>query len=136
MGFLVSQHGQLCAIPRPPFLSLSPWRAFEVEVTLARYHMKTRQNRCDTPLCDTISTGCCALVGVSRTGPRSTPHFWTSPEILGKLRVIFPISFDLQSLLPLCAKLRDELGMRIAKKHDPFQAGHFLFSCVFGGLIG
>ena len=32
MGFLVSQHGQLGAIPPPPFLSDSPWRACEVEV--------------------------------------------------------------------------------------------------------
>ena len=32
MGFLVSQHGQLGAIPPPSFLSVSPWRAYEVEV--------------------------------------------------------------------------------------------------------
>ena len=54
MGFLVSQHGELGAIPPPPFLSVSPWRACEVEVryppfkrgisaTLARYPMKTRE---------------------------------------------------------------------------------------------
>ena len=35
MGFLVSQHGELGAIPPPLFLSVSPWRACEVEV---RYH--------------------------------------------------------------------------------------------------
>ena len=32
MGFLVSQHGQLGAIPPPPFWALPPWRACEVEV--------------------------------------------------------------------------------------------------------
>ena len=55
MGFLVSQHGQLGAIPPPPFLSVSPLESIrEVEVRypplkrgisaiLARYPMKTRQ---------------------------------------------------------------------------------------------
>ena len=55
MGFLVSQHGQLGAIPPPPFLSVSPLeRACEVEVRypslkrgisaiLARYPTKTRK---------------------------------------------------------------------------------------------
>ena len=32
MGFLVSQHGQLGAIPPPPFWAFPPWRACEVEV--------------------------------------------------------------------------------------------------------
>ena len=32
MGFLVSPHGQLGAIPPPPFLSVSPWSTCEVEV--------------------------------------------------------------------------------------------------------
>ena len=32
MEFLVSQHGQLSAIPPPPSLSDSPWRACKVEV--------------------------------------------------------------------------------------------------------
>ena len=32
---------------------------------------KTRQNTCDTPLCDTILKGSCAIWGVSRIGPLS-----------------------------------------------------------------
>ena len=36
MGFLVSQHGQLGAIPPPPFLSVSPLESM-------------RSGRCDTP---------------------------------------------------------------------------------------
>ena len=58
MGFLVSQHGRLGAIPPPLFFERfrdPPWRACEVEVRYppplkrgispipARYHMKTRQ---------------------------------------------------------------------------------------------
>ena len=54
VGVVVSQHGQLGAIPPPPFLSVSPWRACEVEVRyaphkrgisaiFARYRTKTRQ---------------------------------------------------------------------------------------------
>ena len=55
MGFLVSQHGQLGAIPPPPFLSMSPLESIrKVEVRypppqkgisaiLARYPMKTRE---------------------------------------------------------------------------------------------
>ena len=73
MGFLVSQHGQLGAIPPPPFLSVS--RACEVEVRYpplkrGRYlsdtcaiPYKNKANGCDTPLCDTISKGYCAIGG-------------------------------------------------------------------------
>ena len=55
MGFLESQHGQLGAIPPPPFLSISPlgehakWRCDtpplkrDISATPARYPMKTRQ---------------------------------------------------------------------------------------------
>ena len=95
MGVFVSQHGQLGAIPPPPFLSVSPWRSYEVEVrypppkrgisaVLARYPMKTRQNACDTPLCDTISKRYCVIGGVSRTGPLSVgPNYskTCSPEL-------------------------------------------------------
>ena len=69
----------------PPYRALWGFgclkRACEVEVRypphkrgisaiLARHHMKTGQNACDTPLCDTISKGYCATWGwVSRAGP-------------------------------------------------------------------
>ena len=56
MGFLVSQHAQLGAIPPPPFLSDSPFESVRsggalpplplkrgVSAILARYPMKTRQ---------------------------------------------------------------------------------------------
>ena len=83
MGFLVSQHGQLGAIPPLPFLSISPLESMRsgdattphhkrgISAILVRYHMKTRQNGCDTPLCDLISKRHCAIGGgrVSCTGP-------------------------------------------------------------------
>ena len=54
MGFLVSQHGQLGAIPPPPFLSVSPLEYMRsrgaipslkrgISAILRRYPMKTRQ---------------------------------------------------------------------------------------------
>ena len=55
MGFLVSQHGQLGAIPPPPFLSVSPVESMwsrgaippppqrGISAILARYPLKTRQ---------------------------------------------------------------------------------------------
>ena len=52
MGFLVSQHGQLGAIPPPPFLSVSP---------LESMRSGNKESVCDTPLCDTISKGYCAI---------------------------------------------------------------------------
>ena len=81
MGFLVSQHGQLGAIPPPPCVSISPWRAFEVEVRYpprhmrgisARCHVKTRPKRVRYPPLRTISKRYCAIGGgLSRTGLRS-----------------------------------------------------------------
>ena len=70
MGFLVSQ----LAIPPPPFLSVSFFESMRsggaiprhkrgISAILARYPLKTRQNACDTPLCDTISKGYCAIWG-------------------------------------------------------------------------
>ena len=58
MGFLVSQHDQWGAIPRPPFLILSTLESIRsggaipphksgISAILARYPMKTRQNACD-----------------------------------------------------------------------------------------
>ena len=73
MGFLVSQHGQLGAIPLPPFLSVSPWSTCEVEVRYpppkgylsdtSAIPYENKANACDTPLCDTISKGYCAIWG-------------------------------------------------------------------------
>ena len=79
MGFLVSQHGQLGAIPPPPFWAFPPWRTCEVEVRYppqkgylsdtCAIPYENKANGCDTHLCDTISKGYCAIWGVSRTGP-------------------------------------------------------------------
>ena len=74
MGFLVSQHGQLGAIPPPPFLSISPLESMRrggaIPPTPQGYLSRTRAipyenkaNGCDTPLCDTISKGYCAIWG-------------------------------------------------------------------------
>ena len=74
MGVLVSQHGQVGAIPPPPFLSVS-WRACEVEVRYppapqegylsdtCAIPSENKANGCDTPLCDTISKGYYAMWG-------------------------------------------------------------------------
>ena len=69
MGF-----GQLSAIPPPPFLSVSPLESmllWRYDTPLQKGYLsntraipsKTRQNACDTPLCDAISNGCCAMWG-------------------------------------------------------------------------
>ena len=83
MGFLVSQHSQLGAIPPPPFLSVSPLESMQsggaIPPPPKGYLSDTRAipyenkaNGCDTPLCDTISEGYCAIWGgVSRAGPLS-----------------------------------------------------------------
>ena len=74
MGFLVSQHGQWGAIPRPPFLSVSPldsvWSGGAIPPPQKGYLSDTcaipyenKANECDTPLRDTISKGYCAVWG-------------------------------------------------------------------------
>ena len=75
MGLLLSQHGQLGAIPPPPFLSVSPLESMQSGGAIPpppqkRYHSNTcaipyenKANGCDTPLCDTISKGHCAIWG-------------------------------------------------------------------------
>ena len=86
VGFVVSQHGQLGAIPPPPFLGISPLESVRrsrypppprkrgISAILARHHMKTKQNTCDTPLCDTISQGYCAVWGgISHWAAKSVP---------------------------------------------------------------
>ena len=74
MGFLAPQHGQLGAIPPPPSLSVSPlgehakWRCdtppqkgYLSDTGVIPYENKAKA--CDTPLCDTISKGYCAIWG-------------------------------------------------------------------------
>ena len=55
-----------------------------ISAILARYPMKTRQNACNTPLCDTISKGYCAIWGGishwaakrASVGSARARHFW------------------------------------------------------------
>ena len=75
VGFLVSQHGQLGAIPPPPFLSVSPLeslrsggaipppptKGYLSDTCTIPYENKAKA--CDSPLCDTISRGYCAIWG-------------------------------------------------------------------------
>ena len=76
VGFLVSQHGQLGAIPPPPFLSVSPLESMRsggaipppppqkgyLSSTCAMPY-ESKANGRDTPLCDTILKGYCAIWG-------------------------------------------------------------------------
>ena len=85
MGFLVSQHGQLGAIPPPPFLSVSPLESMRSGGAIPPSQKKgylsdtcaipyeNKENGCDTPLCDTISKR-------YFTRPQLGPFFF-SPEI-------------------------------------------------------
>ena len=64
MGFLVSQHGLLGAMPPPPFLSISPLESMRnghSDTCAIPYENKA--NGCDAPLCDTLSKGYCAIWG-------------------------------------------------------------------------
>ena len=84
MGFLVSQHGQLGAIPTPPFLSVSPMKSMRSEDAIpppqkgylsdtGAIPYENKANGCDTPLCDTISKGYCAIwEGVSHWAAKGT----------------------------------------------------------------
>ena len=80
MGFLVSQHGQLGAIPPPPFLSISPLESMRsggaipprkggISAILARYPMKTRQMGAIPPSAILSRKGIARYGGVSRIGP-------------------------------------------------------------------
>ena len=64
MGFLVSQHGQMGAIPPPPFLSVSPLESMRSAGAIpppqkgylsdtGAIPYENKANGCDTPLCDT-----------------------------------------------------------------------------------
>ena len=74
MGFLVSQYGQMGAIPPPPFLSASPLESMPSAGAIpppqkgylsdtGAIPYENKANGCDTPLCDTISKGYCAIGG-------------------------------------------------------------------------
>ena len=80
MGFLVSQHGQLGAIPPPPFLSVSPLESMRsggaipplkrgISAILARYPMKAREMGAIPPAAILSRKGIARYGGVSRTGP-------------------------------------------------------------------
>ena len=82
MGFLVSQHGQLGAIPPPPSLSVSPLQSIRsggaipplkrgISAILARYPMKTREMGARPPSAILSRKGIGRYGGVSRTGPLS-----------------------------------------------------------------
>ena len=74
LGFLVSQDGKLGAIPPPLFLSVSPLESMRSGGAIpppqkgylsdtGAIPCENKQNACDTPLCDTISKGYCAIWG-------------------------------------------------------------------------
>ena len=86
MGFLVSQHRQLSAIPPPPFLSISPLESMRsggaippppkggISAILARYPMKTRQMGAMPPSAILSRKGIARYGGASRFGAlRSEP---------------------------------------------------------------
>ena len=100
MGFLVSQHGQVDAIPPPPFLSISPWESMRsggaipplkrgISAILARHPMKTRQMGAIPPSAILSRKGIARYGGVSRTGAkgleirRRKNHPKNPPEIQG-----------------------------------------------------
>ena len=88
MGFWVSQHGQLGAIPPPPFLSFSPLESMRSGGAIpppqkgylsdtCAIPYENKENACDTPLCDTISKGYCAIWG-------GISHWAAKPLPLGR----------------------------------------------------
>ena len=85
MGFSASQHGQMGAIPPPPFLSVSPLESMSmrsggaipplkrgISAILARYPMKTRQMGAIPPSAILSRKRIARYGGVSRTGPLSS----------------------------------------------------------------
>ena len=80
MGLLVSQHGQLGAIPPPPFLSVSPLESMRgegaippvlrgISAILVRYPMRKRQMGAIPPSAILSQKGIARYGGVSRIGP-------------------------------------------------------------------
>ena len=94
MGFLVSQHGQLGAIPPPPFLSVSPLESMRSGGAIppppregylsdtCAMPLEKRQKGCDTPLCDTISKGYCAIWGGISHWAAKFVHIPSAPKKL------------------------------------------------------
>ena len=83
MGFLVSQHGQPGAIPPPSFLSISPLESMQSGGAIpppekgylsdtCAIPYENKANGCDTPLCDTMSKGHCAIWGISHWAAKVT----------------------------------------------------------------
>ena len=68
-SFSTFSESPYCAIPPAIAREHAKWRCDTpphqrgISAILARYPMKTRRNACDTPTCDTISTGYCAILG-------------------------------------------------------------------------
>ena len=107
VGFLVSQHGQLGAIPPPPSLSVPPWRACEVEVRYppvkrgisaipARYPMKTRQMGAIPPSAILSRKGIARYGGVSRIGPLRSLCLYSSAEPQSPQKLDVPFSIEMQ----------------------------------------
>ena len=79
-GVLVSQHDQLGAIPPPLFLSLSPWRACEMEVRCPPPPPKRgisaipheNKAKCDTP------SAILSRKGIARYGPPGGISHWAA----------------------------------------------------------
>ena len=65
-----------------------------ISAILARYHMKIRQNGCDTPICDTISKGYCPI--------------WGAYLALGHW-----VQAVLEGMLPLCI---EDMGDSVARR--------------------
>ena len=98
MGFLVSQHGQLGAIPPPPFsvhfplrehakwrCDTPPQKGYLSDTCAIPYENKA--NGRDTPLCDTISKRYCAIWG-------GISHWAAKFAILYHLKVFPDLHFD------------------------------------------
>ena len=87
MGFLVSQHGQLGAIPPPPFLSISPLESMQsggaIPPPQKGYLGDTGAILYENKANGLSRKGIARYGGVSRTGPLSAPS-----------RVFFCVIFD------------------------------------------
>ena len=96
MGFLASQHGQLGAIPPPPFSQHFPLESMRsggaippplktgISAIFARYPTKTRQLGAIPPSAILSRKGIARYGGVSRTGPlRTGTATWSHVRILG-----------------------------------------------------